>query len=471
MLIFTVIFIVISTLFVNLKAGLIAVISNAFPIIVLFGVMGYAGIPVDTGTAMVAAISLGICVDHTMHFMNRYRIRGTTEGHQDSALSETVTEEAAPIFSTSLALAAGFTVFSLSQFPPVSMFGLLSALVMLLALIGSVVLTPLMLRYTPLISAWDILSVDLKGELVQQSALFRGMRNWQIRKLIAMSVVKKYEAFDYIVHQGETDDKMFLILEGWAEVWMARSDGSKFNVVTLGKGEIFGELAIVSLNERSADVLAITDLEVLVLQQKSILNINTIYPRIAAKLYFNLSVVIGNRLSALEPGGLHNRDEMSGGYSRSYFKDLLHFLIDKSNRYGEKLTLMLIEVRVNKEASDKTHQTSLDVIFRRLSENIEPMLRSADMYVRWDDGHSYVALPNTQPGDAQLAIQRITKKASDIVMDGYLDIGVSFKVISLQEGEGYTDLIYRAESEEYTHFKAFQNSKKAIPVPEKKISY
>ena len=83
LLMLLVVFAVISLLFVNVRAGLIALVPNLFPIVVLFGVMGAAGIPLDTGTAMIAAIALGICVDHTIHFMVRYN-KHLRSGHADA---------------------------------------------------------------------------------------------------------------------------------------------------------------------------------------------------------------------------------------------------------------------------------------------------------------------------------------------------------------------------------------------------
>ncbi|MCU7860104.1 MAG: MMPL family transporter [Candidatus Thiodiazotropha sp. (ex Lucinoma kastoroae)] len=145
LLMLTVIFLLVTLLLMNTKIGLVAVIANLFPILVLFGVMGYFEIALDTGTAMVAAIALGICVDHTMHFMVRYQ-RLTNEGlMQMEALAQVIQQESRPIFVTAIALAMGFTTLTFSNFPPVALFGMLSALVMLLALIGTFVVTPLML--------------------------------------------------------------------------------------------------------------------------------------------------------------------------------------------------------------------------------------------------------------------------------------------------------------------------------------
>ncbi len=88
-----VIWLVIAVLFLNPKAGLLAVIPNLFPVVTLFGVMGYLDIPLNTSTAMVAAIALGICVDDTMHFMVRYNHYTRLTGDTAVAIARTLRDE------------------------------------------------------------------------------------------------------------------------------------------------------------------------------------------------------------------------------------------------------------------------------------------------------------------------------------------------------------------------------------------
>ncbi|WP_316367152.1 efflux RND transporter permease subunit [Candidatus Thiodiazotropha sp. CDECU1] len=143
-----IIFILITLILANAKLGFVAVLSNLFPIIVLFGVMGYFNITMDTSSVMVAAIALGICVDHSMHFMVRYQRIIKQGKHQQEAQLQTMHQESLPIFTTAMALTLGFATLAFSTFPPVAQFGLLSAMVMLLALIGIFFVTPLLLRLT-----------------------------------------------------------------------------------------------------------------------------------------------------------------------------------------------------------------------------------------------------------------------------------------------------------------------------------
>jgi predicted RND superfamily exporter protein len=109
--------------------------------------MGYFDIALDTGTVMVAAIALGICVDHTMHFMLRYRTLCRDDHQPYENLIETIKRESRPIVTTALALTLGFATLTLSEFPPVAPFGSLSAMVTLLALVGTFVVTPYLLSF------------------------------------------------------------------------------------------------------------------------------------------------------------------------------------------------------------------------------------------------------------------------------------------------------------------------------------
>ena len=159
-----VILLLVSVLFVDYRAGLIALIPNVFPVVVLFGVMGHFGIPLDTGTTMVAIIALGICVDDTIHFLSRYHTFTRTTDDVYEALRKTIENESTPISTTSVGLTLGFLTLTLSSFQPVVYFGALSALVMILAMFSTFVLTPVLLSFTKLVTVWDMLSLNYKSE-------------------------------------------------------------------------------------------------------------------------------------------------------------------------------------------------------------------------------------------------------------------------------------------------------------------
>ena len=312
------IFLIVSLLFVNLKAGLIAVLPNLLPVVVLFGVMGFAGIPLDSGTSMVAAIALGICVDDTMHFMARYHRQLRVHKEEFAALQATVNAEAVPIIATSVALAAGFITLATSSFIPIVHFGLLSAMVICLALLATFLLTPLLLSRTRLISAWDLLSIRLRRDCLQQCALFRDMKVWQIKKVLLVNEVREYLPGEIIIEQGQPGKKVFIVLEGRAEVRKRRADDTLMRLNTLAMGDTFGEVALLSKRPRTAQVRAVETTRVLGLSWDSIERLGKTFPHISVKLFRNLSAIVGDKLAHADVAYIPLKDGPDGSVHQSF---------------------------------------------------------------------------------------------------------------------------------------------------------
>lgn len=297
LLVGVVIFCLVSVLFVSGRAGLIALIPNLFPVLILFGVMGFAAIPLNTGTSMIAAIALGICVDDTMHVMARFHEELRRRRSRRAALCAMLHAEAEPITATSMALMAGFLVFATSSFQPVEYFGLLSALVILIALLATFVLTPLLLGKAELLTVWDILSCDIQDNALRQSPLFAGMYVWQIKKLVLASEVRKLAAGERIIEEGTIGREIYLMLDGTVEACKRKSDGTVDRLRRMGVGELFGEVAPLSGCKRTADVVAVAPTRVLVLSWRRIERLTHIYPILAFRLFRNLTRIIGARLT------------------------------------------------------------------------------------------------------------------------------------------------------------------------------
>jgi hydrophobe/amphiphile efflux-3 (HAE3) family protein len=149
---FVVIGLIHAWLFRSVVAGFLSLVPNAVPVLMNFGLMGLWGIPLNTATAMVATIALGIAVDDTVHHMVTYSRHLHEHGDPRRAVVETLASQGPPIIWVSLALAGGFLVFVFSNFVPVVYFGVLSAVVMLIAMVGELLLTPVLMstvRFTP----------------------------------------------------------------------------------------------------------------------------------------------------------------------------------------------------------------------------------------------------------------------------------------------------------------------------------
>ncbi|MGM0622703.1 MAG: efflux RND transporter permease subunit [Campylobacterota bacterium] len=302
-IILVIIFILMSALFVNIKAGLLSIVPNLIPIFFVFGVMGYFGIDLNIGTAMVAAIAIGIAVDDTIHLMVRYNKEMKLLNDQDLAIKETLKHEFRPVFSTSIALFLGFSVLVVSNFIPVIYFGMLSALVMLLALICDFLITPILLSSTRLITLWDMIAFDLK-ENVFKSKIFKGMKRWHIKKLILSSNIKTVKAHEHIIKQGQRQRSFFLILDGQAYASINYDDQSK-KLKTFYPGDIFGEIALSADIERTADVIAQNDCTLLEFDWQSLEKIGKIMPNITSRFFLNLSGIMGVRLAETTDSLIH----------------------------------------------------------------------------------------------------------------------------------------------------------------------
>ncbi|MFH1726128.1 MAG: MMPL family transporter [Elusimicrobiota bacterium] len=297
-----IIFVMMSVLFLNVKAGALSLVPNAYPVFVLFGVMGYFSIPLDVGTAMIASIAIGIAIDDTIHFMVRYNKEMRETADETKALERTIRAEATPVISTSLALALGFGILMASSFVPVIWFGALTALLMIVALLADLVITPMVLSYTRFVTLWDMVSVQVGKKVIDGCALFQDMPARQIKKVILLSKVKDVPGGEKFIRQGDIGREMFVVLEGQAKAEKVLSDGSRRTLGTFGQGEVLGEIALVTREMRNADVTAIEDTKLLVLEWRALEQLAKAVPKISTRLFLNISRIISNRLVNMEHG-------------------------------------------------------------------------------------------------------------------------------------------------------------------------
>ena len=402
------IFIIISVLFFNFKAGLVAIVPNIVPIIILFGVMGYFGIPLNTGTAMTAAIALGICVDDTMHFMVRYHHEIKKNINDSSILLNTVKNEATAILSTSVALAMGFSVMAVSSFPPIAHFGILSAFVIMLALIATFVITPVMLSMTSLVSIWDMISLSINKDVLNNSPLFKNMSELQVRKTIALCQVNDYEKDVVVIRQGDEDNHFYVLLDGEVSVSIVDETGSRNYLNTLQPGEVFGEIAFSSRQTRTADVISDTKVSLLLFNIKSMNRIARLYPRVANTLLINLSFILGSRISSIFQISNMTHDDYSGALKRNFFDTFLNKEIANANRYREPLCLLLF--RLNPLLDSDDEKTKIVVMERVISKHAAKVIlatRTVDTFARWNTNIFAVLMPKTTLEQARIVANRI----------------------------------------------------------------
>jgi predicted RND superfamily exporter protein len=136
------IFLMLAILFRSLRVGLTALVPNLIPVVFFFGFMGWQGIKLNLTTSLVASIVLGLAVDNAVQFIMRFRRVQKADEPLREAIIESMRLSGRPIIYANIALAATFAVFAVSNFQPVSDFGLLSAVTIIGCLIEDLVLLP-----------------------------------------------------------------------------------------------------------------------------------------------------------------------------------------------------------------------------------------------------------------------------------------------------------------------------------------
>lgn len=129
----------------NVRAGLVSMIPNVFPPLVVFGTMGWLGVAIEIGSVMTASVALGIAVDDTIHFLTWYR-RGTEEGKSRyKAIQYAFDHCAKAMIDTSLICGLGVMPFLFSVFMPTVRFSNLLCILLMTALVGDLILLPAIL--------------------------------------------------------------------------------------------------------------------------------------------------------------------------------------------------------------------------------------------------------------------------------------------------------------------------------------
>jgi hypothetical protein len=143
------IFVCMTIAFRNVWIGLLSLLPNLFPLVLVIGGMGWFDVPINIGTAMIACVSMGLTVDSSIHYIAGYLRSREAGASYAEALKETHGTVGVAMVFANLVLALGFLVLALSNFIPLVYFGVLVSLSMLGGLLGALVMLPLLLRWVP----------------------------------------------------------------------------------------------------------------------------------------------------------------------------------------------------------------------------------------------------------------------------------------------------------------------------------
>ena len=126
-------------------AGILAMIPNVFPVLIVFGFMGRMGLLVDVGTMMTASVAMGIAVDNTIHYLTWFRAAIDQGFKPKEAAIEAYQRSATAMTQTTLIGGLGLAAFAFSTFTPTQMFGVMMLTMLSVSLFGDLIFLPAIL--------------------------------------------------------------------------------------------------------------------------------------------------------------------------------------------------------------------------------------------------------------------------------------------------------------------------------------
>lgn len=132
-------------LFRAVKLSVVTIVPNMIAAGLILGLMGWVGIPLDIMTITIAAISIGIGVDDSIHYVHRFREEFAIDGDYWAAIKRSHSSIGHALYYTTVTVVLGFSILALSNFIPTIYFGLLSGLAMTTALLANLMLLPVLI--------------------------------------------------------------------------------------------------------------------------------------------------------------------------------------------------------------------------------------------------------------------------------------------------------------------------------------
>ena len=188
--------------------------------------------------------------------------------------------------------------------------------------------------------------------------LFSELNEAELREIAALAQTRSAPTDTTIFHEGDPADSIFLVVGGRVKVVTTSSDGKEFILSVLGAGQVFGEMGLLEAAPRSASVVSITEVELLVIKRDDFDHLLTLSPGISRKLMAILSRRLRRANSKME--SLAYMD-VAGRLAR--------YLLDMALDHGQRLGNGWVVVR-RPTHSDIAHSigTSRETVSRLINE-------------------------------------------------------------------------------------------------------
>ncbi|MFV2006624.1 MAG: GGDEF domain-containing protein [Longimicrobiales bacterium] len=243
--------------------------------------------------------------------------------------------------------------------------------------------------------------------------LFKDLDEENLQRLALACRTVSFPPETKIVKMGEPGHSLFLIAKGSVRVlYPARS--ADFELARLEGGEFFGEMALLNEMPRSATVESVDDVELLVLEKDDFRRIITESPPVALQFLEILSLRIRNadeQISGLSEKAM--RDALTGLLNRRAFRERLREEADRSIRYGDSFSLILLDLDRFKSINDTFGHDTGDTVLAWVGRLLMEHTRAADAPCRVGGEEFAILAPATNAEVAAALCQRLVETVAE----------------------------------------------------------
>ena len=288
---------ILALVFASFRIGLLALIPNALPVLVYFGVLGWTGVTLSIVTGLVGCLVLGIAVDDTIHMLVHFKDAARGQADEKAGILEAVAAVGRPVSYTTLALCLGFLVLTRSNMQSQVEFGILASVTLAIAWAIDLTFTPAIAVGMRIVTLWEIMTLDIGKDPHLSIPLFGGLTHSQARITALMADLQDRPSGQVLLRAGASEDDLYVVIRG-SLMASVDNEGREVFLREMNRGDVIGEIALF-FGERTADVRTLTDVRLLRIKRSDLTILSRRYPQIAARLYENLSEILASRLASI----------------------------------------------------------------------------------------------------------------------------------------------------------------------------
>jgi diguanylate cyclase (GGDEF)-like protein len=363
------------------------------------------------------------------------------------ALVETITHIGRPIIFTTVTIAMGFCVLAFSDFKPTAIFGTMMVITMLSALVGDLILLPILIQRVELVTLWDLVRIKMGGKTGLGVPLFEGLSRAEVHSIIMAGTLKPVEAGEVLFYKGDRSESMYAIISGHFDVidydptcTFANHEGVQKCITKIGIGDILGEMGLLRSAPRSATVVATEPGELLPINWKVIQRLQWLYPPTAHKFFINMMQILCDRVERLTTCLANESlvDDLTGLNNRRGFIRILEHEVNRARRLGGKPFMAAIDIEFRDDA-DLSSQNGKKHIQQAIGHILTAGIRRCDLVGRIDTATFVILVPVGGDEGIQQIMNRIGRDLEDlqIQFDGNFGFSVFFNATAFHPRENH----------------------------------